>query len=278
MASSVLTTVSPKYAAELSAGGTTIGALMVAYTLAACFTRIIWGQLSNVVGRVAVMYIGVILGGIATIILLLKGSILLYFMSRIIFGMGFSAVVTAGATLSTEVVERKSLSKAIAIYGLGGVLAQGIAPPLALMMYRYGIKAIVLTVCLLLGLCFVSNWLIKYSFKRKDTYKGRIFESRAVPMSAVAGIITFSTAGIFSFVPILTTLGQVDNVSGFFIANSVGLLFSRLLFSKINKKIPTNKLYSIGLAVFILSFLGITIAQGEAIITFSGLLYGLGRG
>ncbi|MEG1800393.1 MAG: MFS transporter, partial [Oscillospiraceae bacterium] len=183
IASSMLITVSPKYASELAAGGVTIGALMVAYTLSACFTRLIWGKLSNAVGRVAVMYIGVMLGVIATVILLLKGSILLCFISRIIFGMGFSAVVTAGATLSTEVVERKSLSKAIAIYGLGGVLAQGVAPPLALMLYRYGIKAIVLTVCLLLGLCFFSSWSIKCSFKKNDTYKGRIFESRAVPMS-----------------------------------------------------------------------------------------------
>ncbi|MEG0019601.1 MAG: MFS transporter [Oscillospiraceae bacterium] len=278
MASSMLITVLPKYVSQGRAGGVNVGALMLSFTLFSGLTRIVWGRLSDKIGRIYVIYMGLLLAAMASAILLFKDSMAFLLLSRMVFGAGFSAVITAGATLSTEVVCHKDTSKAIAIYGLGGVLTQGIAPPLALFLYKYGIKSVVYVALALLAVSFIMSKSIKCVFTRGKLPQNKIFILAAVPESAVAGIITFATASVFSFVPLLTTQVGIGNVSGFFIANSIGLLFSRLIFAKISAAIPRNKLFFYGLALFVLGFVGISVAKSSVMLTVAGLFYGYGLG
>lgn len=289
VASNMLITTLPKYAVEQGHTKLTVGALMLVYTLSACVTRIFWGRVADNRGRMAVVYIGIGISLVAVALMFFNSSVVMIFISRSLFGVGFSAVVTACATLSTEVVPDKYMSKAIAIYGLGGVLTQAVAPPLALYLYNYGLVVIVGTAALFLLVGVILAKSVKMSSYGKsnklevnkikfEKQKRKSFEWLAALPSFIAGIITFSTAGIFSFVPLLTVERGVENVSGFFIASSTGLLLSRLIFVRVSEKISHDKLFYSGIIIFTSGFLLLAFADCGAGLVGAGALYGYGLG
>lgn len=113
-------------------GASLAGALALAFSIAAAFSRLLIGPIIDNGKCSLVVIAGIVVLVIGTAMSALVQGIPLFTVSRLLQGVGFGAATTAASTAAASVLPQERLGEGIGYYGLGQAIAMSIGPAFAL--------------------------------------------------------------------------------------------------------------------------------------------------
>ncbi|MBI2345759.1 MAG: MFS transporter [Deltaproteobacteria bacterium] len=153
----VVMPILPFYASQFGANGTILGLLLTAYAaMQFCFARL-WGRLSDRIGRRKVLFLTLLAGSGALVLLGLASSLKWLFIGRILSGVFAANISVASAYVSdvtTEADRTRGMGMIGAAFGVGFLLGPAIGGALA----QYGYHVPILVAAALTGLNALTTW------------------------------------------------------------------------------------------------------------------------
>ena len=279
-ASFMLNTVSARYSLQLGADKTVAGFVAAVFTLASFFTRPVWGYITDKKGRKRVYNAGGLLCLASTAILLFCNNVILLFVSRIIYGAGYSALTTAGGTIICDIVPEKQLSKAISLYGITNVLSQAVAPAAALWLFDKGFIWVAVTAAVIEIGVLVAALFVKYSEEQyiNPDISFRIIEKTALPAAYTIVFFAVSTASINSFIPVMAQERGINGDKWFFVLSALFLLLSRFINTKVTDRYGKVNVFCKADILYTIAFALIAFTYDTLLLLLASVMYGLGAG
>ncbi len=291
----MLTVIVPLFVIEDLGSNTAItGLLSTVYTLAACLTRPVAGNLSDSFRRRTVMVAGCVIFLIASAFCGLVPVLAALFLGRILQGVGYSVASTANNTASMDVIPPSRLGEGIGYFGMSQSVAGAIGPALAsvivgLLGNRFSFFGV--AVCGLLGV--VIALCVTYEKRQKTPQAKKLQEVQprrglkdSIEKTALrAALIEFvSLFCIVSMMCFATPYLKVEQgfaawVPGtFFAVSAVVIVLLRLAFSRFVGKCSHLVFLLPAYGAMILLCLGLPHAESAAAVIAMGVLYGAGHG
>ena len=269
-----------KYAISLGVSNTVSGFSVAEFTLASFATRPFWGW---VVDRYSRRFIG-ITGGImcfsASLLLVFGDTITALFISRIIYGRGYSAFSTASATVVCDIVPQDRLPQAISVYGVTGVVSGTVAPGVALWLFDRGHMPLAVTVAAVTAFVPILFLIVKYNEKQflnpHATFD--LWKKTALPAAYTIFFFAVSSASVNSFVPVMAGERNLSADGGFFFVSAVFMLAGRFLNKPLTDSLGPNKLFYVTDIIYTVSFAVLAFAHSNIFLLASAALYGIGAG
>lgn len=130
----------PYYAKSFGANATTLGLLMMSYSLLQFLFAPVWGRISDRVGRRPVLLISMFTTAGAMVLLGLAKSLVWIFAARILGGAGSANISTAAAYIA-DVTDEKNRAKGMGLIGAAFGLGFIFGPAIGGLLSRYGYPA-----------------------------------------------------------------------------------------------------------------------------------------
>ena len=269
-----------KYAVAIGGSNTAAGFAVAAFTLASFFTRPVWGWLVDSRSRRSVCMVGALLCLGASVVLIFVKDIPMLAVSRLVFGRGYSALSTAGGAVVCDIVPAEKLPRAIAFYGISGVVAGAVAPVAGLWLYDRGYMLQAVAVAAVSACVPLLFLFLKYD-EEKFLNKGaklQIFEKSALPAAKTIVFFALSVAAVNSFIPLMAEERNIGTGKIFFFVSALFTLLTRVVYSRFIKKWGAGRLFYMAGGIYTLAFLVLAVAESSLWLTVSAMLYGLGAG
>ena len=131
-------TLSEEFNASISAVQVAIPAFMFPFAI----TQLFSGAISDIKGRFPVLFIGLIMFGVAMLLAALSISLELYIIANILGGIGFGFVNPVLISLMTDITSPPDIPKKMGYLGASANLGVGIGPLIASQMINIGWRSI----------------------------------------------------------------------------------------------------------------------------------------
>ncbi len=208
------------------------------FVIGAVFSRLFTGRYIEAIGRKKVLFAGLGLFLIATLLYFLVTNMYLLLLVRFIHGTAFGISTTALATVVMDIIPKDRRGEGVGYFSLSGTLATSIGPFLGLLISQHGNYSTIFIICTLLSVVNVIVSLfskIPQSTIKDDQHKSsegfklsNFFEKKAVPISLMITIMGFFYSGVLSFITAYASkINLIDAASFFFLVYSIVLLASR---------------------------------------------------
>jgi DHA1 family bicyclomycin/chloramphenicol resistance-like MFS transporter len=131
-------TLSEEFSVSISEIQIAISAFMFPFAI----TQLFSGVISDIKGRFPVLFIGLILFGVAMLLATFSFSLILYVIANILGGIGFGFVNPVLISLMTDISEPQEIPKKMGYLGASANLGVGIGPLIASQMIQIGWRSI----------------------------------------------------------------------------------------------------------------------------------------
>jgi len=252
-------------------------------------SRIFAGKSIEQIGRKKMLYIGLSVYLIITLLYFKEVSLGLFFIIRFLHGIGFGISSTATGTIIANIIPHERRGEGISYYAMSTTLASAIGPFLGLYLIQHTDFYMIIIFCSFLSavsLCiafFLSVAEIELTKEMLDNMKrftlGNFIEYKAVPIAAIGAIAGFSYSSIISFLSSYTK--EIDLVAAgsfFFIVYSAVILISRPLTGRLFDSKGENYVMYPSFAMFAIGLVVISQAHHAITLLLSGALIGFGFG
>ncbi len=276
----MINSVCASYVTSMGNTKTVAGIIACAFTFSSFFARPICGYISDKKSRKKVYVIGALFSILSAIIIIFLPKMMLLFISRVFFGIGYSAVTTSGGTVICDIAGEENISSAIAVYGISNAFSQVIAPGFALWLLEFGFNFVGWASLILLLLSLVLFLFVKYDEKKfvSEKIKFQVFERKALPASYVILFFAIATASVYSFIPVFAEEKNIGKAGYFYAVSASFLLVARLLNSKIKNKFGASNIFTFGAILFLFGFCSLAFTSNLWIFLVAAILYGIGSG
>lgn len=259
------------------------------FIVAALFSRIFTGRAIEQVGRKKMLYIGLTVFSIATV-LYFKATYFPFFMLvRIIHGIGFGISTTSTATIIANIIPHDRRGEGIGFYSLSVTLGSAIGPLIGMNLYQYvSFKAILILCVALLVVIFVQSVFLKIpkaelTVEQLDDMKrltlNNFFEFKVLPIALIATLVYFSYSSIIGFLSIYTKeINLVGAGSFFFMVYSLSILISRPLIGRLFDSKGENFVMYPAFVLFAIGLVILSQAHQGFILLLSAVFLGIGFG
>jgi len=241
--------------------GSEIGLILAGYTVAALLVRPFSGFILDMFDRKPVYLLSY-----AVFVLLFTGyplikSVLLFALLRVLHGLAFGTLTTAGNTLIVDIMPSSRRGEGLGYFGIANNLAMAIGPMTGLMLHEYTeswdivfYSAIAFGV---LGFAFASN--IKSKVKTKAVREPLSFDRFFLVKGFRAGLSLLLLATPYGMTTTYLALyakesGVDGNMGVFFSIMALGLIGSRTFAGGMVDKGKISKVISTGMAILVISF------------------------
>ncbi len=233
--------------------------------------------------------------GTGTILMLLMPNTLwVLWVARALQGVGFSFFNSVSYSYLTETVPVQSRARGIAMFSNAIKLAMAYAPAIGWVMADRGwcIEAMLFSLAVLLASLFVILRMghlethhsqlnrventVQASVSPRP--KGRLFNIKGVTPGLLIASNSFVFGALISFIPLIVSSKGIHHVESFHIFYAFSLIASRFLGGESSDKF--GRLYTIipGMALVVVSLIGMFYSFGTVPLLISAVLYGLGSG
>jgi MFS family permease len=259
------------------------------FIIGTLFGRLFSGRSIDQVGRKRLLIIGFIAFLLTTLLYFVVNNLVFLILVRILHGAAFGMTSTATGTIVADIIPQERRGEGIGYYALSTTIAAAIGPFLGMYVIQHARFEINFVICLVvLAVSFLAAFLLKVPKvelttmereKMKEWKWENFFESKAIPIAIVCGIIAFCYSSILSFLTSYSEEIHLQAVASFFfIAYALAILISRPFtgrwfdrFGENPVMYPTFLLFAGGLIL-----LGVT-HQGIFLL-LAGVLVGFGYG
>lgn len=281
---------------------TVTGTLTSVGAIAAFGFRIFGGKLCDTAGRRKLIVIGMLILGIASLLIGITKIMPLLFVFRILQMIGYAMTTTGISVAVVDIVPADKLSEGIGYYGLAGSIAQALGPSIALALFHSsGAFRLVMSVagCLCLAVMVLAAMLFHYEkdarlLNKKLTIEAqstkaeisqyekgiwRFIEKSALPASTINFFLILSSSLIYLYLTLYASRQGIGNAGIFFTISVAATIIARLIAGKVSDRFGTAVAVLPGCILFILGFILLIFSKDLNILYYiAGALYGFAGG
>jgi MFS family permease len=260
------------------------------FVIGGVLSRLLSGKWIEWIGRKKTLYAGLILSLVMMVLYFAAHDYLLLLIVRFFHGAGFGIASTATGTIIANIIPRERRGEGMAYYiSLSATTSLAIGPFVGLFILQHGsyngvfLTCIIFAVLSLLGLFILSVPEIKLTeqqLKESKEFKlNRFFETKAVPISIVIGVIYICYSCVLTFIS--TYSKEIDLVAAagfFFIVFSVVVLISRPFVGRLFDAKGENIVIYPAIVSFALGMAFLSQTNSGFVLLLAGGLIGLGIG
>ena len=223
---------------ELGATASEAGLAVGIYIIGTVVARIFTGRFVRVLGCRKILYGGLLLYLISTVLYFYIPNILVLDTVRFINSFAYGITSTATSTIVATVIPKSRRGEGINYYGLSLSLAAAIGPFLGILMLSFTSFRVIVAFCVILVVvCIVGAFLLRFeepqfSAAIREEEKGLklsdYLEPRVNSISLVSVLVGLSYSGILGFMASFTReAGLVEAGTLFFIVYAVVITLTR---------------------------------------------------
>ncbi|WP_438318016.1 MFS transporter [Sporosarcina sp. FA9] len=277
----------PLYAKDvLSKTDKDAGLLMSVFLLSAILVRPFTGKILDVYGKRKMLWIG--------LVLYLACTILYYFIEpfqglltlRFVHGIFFSLITTAAGSLAVDNIPVTRRGAGLGYYTMSTNLAVVLGPLIGLFIiqyYSFDILFIVMSFIMIIGVVASLSIIQKdFSYAASVNEKfafGDLFEKKALPVSLLASVISFSYASVLSYLSIYAQAKDLlELASTFFLIYAAVMLVARPFTGRIFDEKGPKFVIIPGFISFIIGLIMLAFMDSTFVFLVAGAFLGFGYG
>ena len=223
-------------------------------------------------------------------------SILMFTVFRALHGFSFGLITISNSTVAIDVMPPSRRNDGIGYFGISSNLSMALGPMIALLIYdtfgdfqyifilAFATSALGLILALFIKMPKRNTPIIAETVEdakpERTMSLDRFFLTKATLGSIALALTSFNYGQICTYVPIYAKneIGMNSGSGLFFVAIATGLVFSRLITSKMMYKGDLNKIIYIGMAILIMGMSMFVFVQNEVSFYLSAGIIGLAYG
>ncbi|MCE2712673.1 MAG: MFS transporter [Cryomorphaceae bacterium] len=263
------------------------GLVISLFTISAGFSRPFSGKLSDLIGRKKVMWVGIIICFIVSLLYPLSFSVWFFLTLRFIHGFSAGFSPTGATALVTDLLPDNNRGAGMGIWGTFISLGIGIGQSLGsyiqltLGMTNLFIIAAIFSALAAILLHAVTETLerpVPFELKHlKITWKD-VFEPSVLPAAIVMFLSAMCSGIIFVLTPDLSGFLGISNKGFFFGIYVISTIVIRLLTSSLSDRIGRRKALLIGMSILAISMVLIAFAKDVQSYILASVVFGLATG
>ena len=297
----MLETTIPIFARHLGGNSTIVGLTTSLVAITALVFRPITGILLDLKDRKSIYLIGLLLFSIVNLVLIFTNTIPVLLVLRIFYGIGFSILTTAIATIFSDMIPPARLGEGMGYAGVAMTAAQAVGPAFGLYMiqhFEFSVFfilsfGIVLIAALLSIFARLENGgvkEIKIPIAEKHPSKNSnkpaaaippravLIEKGAILPSLVMFFVVFPFALNITFLPMYALSRGIQDIGLFFTITAVTALFTRPIIGKVFDRHGAFRVVAPGLVFMLLAMSLLSIATTLPMFLVAAAMFGFGSG
>lgn len=267
-------------------GGNMKGLIITLFTITAAASRPFSGKLSDKIGRKKVMYLGLFVAALVSLLYPLSGLVT-FFILRFVHGLAAGFFPTGATALVTDILPKEQRGIGMGIWGTFSSVGIGFGQIFATYITAYfGLTGLffVSSILALIATLMVIN--IQETLSQKEKFSSDhlklTFQDILEPNVMPAAVVMFSQAISSGIVFVITAdisgfLG-IDNKGWFFGFYMISTIFIRLFASGLSDKIGRRKTLILGLGFMVISMFVLGFSKDIATYTSGSVLFGVATG
>ncbi|WAH37239.1 MFS transporter [Alicyclobacillus dauci] len=282
--------ITPALSSYISAGiggNNLIGLSNAVWAVSGVVTRTILGKVLMTANKRRLLWMAMAVYLVATILYVFADSIVMLFIVRVLYGIGFGLTTTTLGTLAADVIPPARLGEGMGYFGLSTSLAMALAPLVGIGVYNgFGFRALIyLTTAMMLVVSVIvpfirgrenSRRIVKQTRARlrvDDFYDHAVF----IPCILLL-LLSITYGGLVSFITLYGAQIHVANVGWFFLIEAGAIVLVRPISGKLYDRHGHIAVIPIGALFAFVGLLLLSYASNLGLFFASGLFYGLGYG
>ncbi|HEX8151921.1 MAG TPA: MFS transporter [Thermoanaerobaculia bacterium] len=266
---------------ELGGSKTAAGLFLTVYTLASAFAAPLMGTLADHVGRrrmlvaVSVLFIGFsLLYGVVTWLpaLLLIG---------VLHGSIWSGILSSASAIMSEFIPPSRRTQGLAFWGLASTAAIAVAPPVGMMVFRYGWLTLCIELAALSVVMAVWSSLLPSPPEARPESLPELRDAwdwNVIRATLSLTVVSFGYGGITSYVAILSVERGIEPKSLYFTVQGAAIIFIRLFTSHLGDRFGVKAILYPSLIAIPVAFALLAGAHSREMLVVSAILFGFGLG
>ncbi len=265
------------------------GLIYTFFALTSLLSRPFSGKLSDTIGRKRVMYTGVAIAAITSMLYPLSHTVFFFLALRFVHGLGAGFMPTGATALITDVLPIDKRGRGMGIWGtfisLGIGVGQSLGSPInnILGMNNLFLISAIFAVVSALLLGFVRETLPKkqkqkFRFSHLKLGLKDIVEPSVWPCALVMFLSAVSSGIIFTITPDISEYLNISNKGWFFMFYTISTIFVRLFSGGLSDTIGRRKTLVIGMILLIISVMMIAFSTTLELYTTSAIIFGMATG
>ncbi|MEW8986150.1 MAG: MFS transporter [Bacillus sp. (in: firmicutes)] len=282
----ILLVTLPVYAInDLQSDNSEAGLLTTIFLVSAIIVRPFAGYWLERYGKKRIMLISLIIFAVPTLLYFVPESITGLLLIRFLHGIGFGMSTTATGAIVADLLPNSRRGEGMGYFVLSTTIAMVIGPFVGITAINQWSITILFSICVigaLVAFFLGSGVRIQTSSKPSAliTFQWKdLFETSAIPISILGGILGLVYSSILSFVSVYANnLGLMEVSSLFFVVYAVVLLLSRPFTGKIFDLLGENWIIYPTLLCFASGMYVLGMVNSSVLFILSAALIGLGWG
>lgn len=263
------------------------GLIITLFSISAMLARPFSGKLSDTIGRKKVMVIGILIGGLVTLLYPLFGIVSIFLFLRFMHGFSAGFAPTGATALITDVLPQNKRGVGMGIWGVFFSIGMGIGQALGSpIKNNFGMDSLFFISAISAGFAviivmFLKETLpnpVKFKFSLlKITWKD-VLEPSVIPAFIVMVLSAAASGMTLVITPEISGYLGIENKGWFFLFYVISTMLVRLFASGVSDVIGRRKTLIIGMTLLTISLIMIAFANSVFIYTLSAITFGLATG
>ncbi|WP_019911392.1 MFS transporter [Paenibacillus sp. HW567] len=278
----------PAYAeGTLHASSVQVSLVTSLFALSAIASRLFSAKALERGGRNLLIFLGLAIILVAVIGYYWAGSILVFLLLRMLFGIGFGMTSTAFPTMASDIIPIRRMGEGMGYFGLSTSVAMSVGPLIGLSLLQGpGFVSLLLSTSVALALIFPLGYRLstKLPAHHKEPAaaklpeaKGGAFRRLLIP-SLLNFLLSISYGGLLGFLALYGVEVHLEHIAYFFMFNVIAIVIVRPLSGKIFDRYGPAALLLPGSLFIICGLLLLSFATTTFALLPAALCYGLGFG
>lgn len=269
---------------DLHFGKDQAGIIIAAYIFTAVLIRPFVGAFIDNYGRRTIYLISLFL---FSMLFVLYGQVeqeYLFILLRILHGVLWGILTTAGNTLVMDVLPPKKRGEGLGYYGLAFTISMAVGPMLSALIIKeanYQILFIFATAVAFIGSSILLGLKFPSDFKTRTTIKAGLkgfLSPAAFPVALLTLFVMMPYGAILNFIAIYCLQIGAGSSMLFFLSLAIGLTFSRIFAGKEFDKNGPDRLMLTAFAFILISFPTLIVYDSSITLILCALFIGIGFG
>ncbi|HEY0196407.1 MAG TPA: MFS transporter [Methanobacterium sp.] len=260
------------------------------FVIGALFGRLGTGRIIDNVENKKIFIVSLLFFAITTASYLVSTTLPLLILNRLLHGIAFGVAATAIGTIIARILPTHRYGEGLSYFSMSIILATAIGPFIGILLIQYANFELIFVFNLILAIfCLVLSFTIKepaHKLPRPDKIKGarrfkisNYLEFKAVPISIIALIISFTYSGVITFISIYAQqINLLETASIFFIVFAITVLVSRPITGRLLDVKGANIVMYPCLFIYAIAMFLYSQVNLEITLILAGVLFGLGYG
>jgi len=285
----VLLTTLPIFVVDnLGGSEAQIGLVVTVFLISAVICRPFTGKWIEDFGRKKMLYFSLIIFLLSAVFYMGIKSFPLLLLLRFIHGIGFGMATTVLGTIVADLVPDERRGEGMGYYSMAMNLSMVAGPFIGIMIATRATFTILFIICGIAAfLALILGFVAKFPDRVAGPVKMRtekmsfksLFEVSTLRIATVAGILSFSYAGLMAFISVYAKqLGLVEAASFFFVVYAVTMLAARPFTGRWFDMKGENVIIYPGMIIFAIGLILLSQVQSAGLLLVSGAIIGLGYG